>query len=648
MSDARKGNNERARRRGARSRGSLLTDVDLHLFHEGTHYRLYEKLGSHLRQAGKEAGVNFAVWAPNAASVHVIGSFNGWDPAAHPMQPRGESGVWEAFIPGVERGAHYKYHIVSRHRGYTVDKADPFAFRQETPPKTASLVWDLDYQWGDEAWMAGRAEHNGLDRPMATYEVHLGSWRRHEGASLPYRDLAPLLADHVEEMGFTHVELLPVMEHPFFGSWGYQCTGYFAPSSRQGSPQDLMYLIDVLHQRGIGVLLDWVPSHFPTDEHGLAFFDGTHLFEHADPRQGYHPDWKSYIFNYTRAEVPAFLISSAFLWLDRFHADGIRVDAVASMLYLDYSRDDGGWVPNRYGGKENLEAIDFLRKLNEAIYAEFPGVQMIAEESTSWPAVSRPTWTGGLGFGLKWDMGWMHDTLEYMVQDPIHRRHHHNKLTFRMLYAFHENFCLPLSHDEVVHGKGSLIRKMWGDRWQRFANLRLLYAYMYAQPAKKLLFMGAELGQESEWNHDAELDWSALEDPMNAGLKKWLSDLNRAYRDLPALHQLDCEPGGFEWIDANDADQSILSFLRRDRVGEPLLILCNFTPRVREGYRTGVPRAGEWQEILNSDAGSYAGSGQGNPGTVETENISSHGHDHSLVLTLPPLGALFLRPVGKG
>jgi len=624
-----------------------LSDQDIYLFNEGTHAALFERLGAHPMVEDGVKGTYFAVWAPSAEQVFVMGDFNGWDRASHPLRPRASSGIWEGFIPGIKRGDVYKYHIASRHNGYRVDKADPFGFRHEVPPRTASVVWDLDYTWGDAAWMAGRRERNGLDRPMAIYEVHIGSWRRvpeEGGRPLTYREMAPLLAEHVERMGFTHVEFLPIMEHPFYGSWGYQTTGFFAPTSRYGTPQDFMYLIDYLHQHEIGVILDWVPSHFPTDEHGLSYFDGTHLFEHADPRQGFHPDWGSSIFNYDRNEIPSFLMSSAFLWLERYHVDGLRVDAVASMLYLDYSRQPGEWIPNEFGGRENLGAIRFLRRLNEAVYRRFPDVQMTAEESTSWPMVSRPTYLGGLGFGLKWDMGWMHDTLYYMGRDPIYRRHHHNNLTFRMLYAFHENFILPLSHDEVVHGKSSLLGRMPGDDWQKFANLRLLYGYMYGQAAKKLLFMGGEFGQWDEWHHDQSLDWHLLQWEPHAGVTRWLADLNHLYRREPALYEHDFSPAGFEWIDCNDADQSVLSFMRRGRHGsEVILIVLNLTPVPRFGYRVGVPGGGTWSELLNSDAREYWGSGLGNGGRVEAEPIWMHGRPWSLNVTLPPLSALFFK-----
>jgi len=625
---------------------SLLTDQDLHLFNEGTHLALADKLGAHPGAVGGAEGTFFAVWAPNATAVSVIGDFNGWRPSVDTLRPRATSGLWEGFVAGVRRGASYKYHVVSRN-GYRVDKADPFAFHDEVPPKTASVVWSLDYEWGDGAWMAAQKERNTLTAPLAIYELHLGSWRRAPddgNRSLGYREIAPLLADYVASAGFTHVELLPLMEHPFFGSWGYQTTGYFAPTSRYGTPQDLMFLIDHLHQRGIGVILDWVPSHFPTDEHGLGFFDGTHLYEHGDPRQGFHPDWKSFIFNYGRSEVRSFLLSSALFWLERYHADGLRVDAVASMLYLDYSRRPGEWIPNAHGGRENLEAVDFLRRLNASVYERCPGVQTFAEESTSWPMVSRPTYLGGLGFGMKWDMGWMHDTLAYMAHDPVHRKFHHGELTFRMIYAFNENFVLPLSHDEVVYGKGSLLQKMPGDDWQKRANLRLLLGYMYTQPGKKLLFMGGEFGQWNEWNHDGSLDWHLLEDPRHATLLRWVRDLNTAYRGVPALHALDTSPDGFAWIDCNDAEQSALVYLRRTGAGgDVVIVACNFTPIPRRNYRIGVPAAGRWAEILNSDATLYGGSGQGNLGGAVAAPVTWHGRPQSINVTLPPLGLVAFR-----
>jgi 1,4-alpha-glucan branching enzyme len=602
-------------------------------------------LGAHLVTDGGENGVYFAVWAPNAERVSVIGDFNDWQKGSHELAPRGQSGIWEGFFPGVGKGALYKYHIQSRFLGYRADKADPFSIFNETPPKTASIVWNLDYPWGDREWMATRQQRNRVDKPMAIYEMHLGSWKRvaeENHRSLSYRELAPQLAEHLERLGYTHVEFLPVMDHPFFGSWGYQITGYFAPSGNYGTPQDLMYLIDYLHQRGIGVILDWVPSHFPSDEHGLGFFDGTHLYEHADPRQGYHPEWNSFIFNYGRKEVQSFLISNALYWLQHYHADGLRVDAVASMLYLDYARKNGEWIPNKYGGRENIDAIEFLRRFNAEIYQHFPDVQSIAEESTDWPMVSRPTYVGGLGFGLKWDMGWMHDTLQYMRKDPIHRRYHHDKLTFRMLYAFHENFILPLSHDEVVYGKGSLLEKMSGDDWQKFANLRALYGYMYAQPAKKLLFMGGEFAQRREWVHDASLDWDLLVYPSHAGIQRWLGDLNRFYRAEPALHECDCEPAGFEWIDCGDADGSIVSLIRKGKTNSTLVLAaCNFTPVPRENYCIGAPHGGWWREVLNSDAVEYGGSGVGNHGGVDAAPAPLHGRPFSLTLTLPPLAVVF-------
>ncbi|HWY56372.1 MAG TPA: 1,4-alpha-glucan branching protein GlgB [Terriglobales bacterium] len=625
----------------------LLTEQDLYLFNQGRHYRAYEKLGSHLTSVDGQSGANFSVWAPNARSVSVIGSFNGWNKDSHPLRARESSGIWEGFIPGINKGTLYKFHIVSRHHGHMVDKADPFGFWHEKPPRTASVVWDLDYQWSDQDWMQKREGRNSLHAPISIYEVHLGSWMRvpeEHNRPLTYRETAPRLADYVQRMKFTHVEFLPVMEHPFYGSWGYQTTGYFAPTSRYGTPQDFMYLVDYLHQRGIGVILDWVPSHFPADEHGLAYFDGTHLFEHSDSRQGFHPDWKTLIFNYGRDEVRSFLLSSAMFWLDRYHVDGLRVDAVASMLYLDYSRKEGEWLPNKYGGRENLEAIEFLRQFNIEAYKEYPGIQTFAEESTSWPMVSRPIYLGGLGFGLKWDMGWMHDTLQYFSLDPIHRKFHHNQLTFRMLYGFTENFVLPLSHDEVVHGKGSLIGKMPGDEWRKFANLRVLFGYMFAQPGKKLLFMGDEFGQVREWAHDTSLEWDVLQYPVHHGMQRWVEELNRVYGNEPALHELDSDPRGFEWIDCNDNTASTLSLLRKGTSSkENIVVVCNFTPVPRIGYRLGVPGGGFWRELLNSDATEYGGSGMGNAGGVMAEEQPVHGRPYSLILTLPPLAVLILK-----
>lgn len=624
---------------------SLLSDDDLFLFNEGSHYRLYEKLGAHLMTVDGVPGAYFAVWAPNAKQVSVVGDFNSWDTSRHPLCPRGQSGIWEGFISGVVSGALYKYHIVSRVSSYIVQKADPFAFYAETPPRTASVAWDLDYTWADQAWMEKRRTRNALDAPMSIYEVHLGSWRRvpEEGNRfLTYRELAPKLAEYIKDTGFTHVEFLPVMEHPFYGSWGYQTGGYFAPTSRYGTPQDFMYLVDYLHQQDIGVILDWVPSHFPNDQHGLGYFDGTHLYEHEDPRQGVHPEWNSFIFNYGRHEVRSFLISSALFWLNKYHADGLRIDAVASMLYLDYGRKEGEWIPNKYGGHDNLEAIAFLRRFNEEVYKEKPDIQTIAEESTAWPMVSRPTWLGGLGFGMKWDMGWMHDMLEYMSKDPIYRKYHHSNLTFRLLYAFFENFVLPLSHDEVVHGKGSLLAKMPGDNWQKFANLRLLFGYMYGQPGKKLLFMGGEFGQGREWDHDESLDWHLLNYAAHSGVKRWVGDLNLFYRSQPALYQLDFDHAGFEWIDCNDTDNSVISFIRKGRSPNNIVaVVCNFTPVPRFNYRLGVPRPGFWKEVLNSDAKEYGGSGYGNLGGVEATPMPWHGRNYSLTLTLPPLATMF-------
>ncbi len=626
---------------------TLLTDQDLFLFNEGSHLRLYERLGAHVVELDAVAGTNLAVWAPDAEAVSVIGDFNAWSRDANYLHPRGTSGIWEGFIPGMAKGAIYKYAIRSRHSGYRVDKADPFAFFCEEPPKTASVVWNLAYQWNDSAWIANRARVNAFDAPMATYEVHLGSWMRvpeENNRWLTYRELAVKLSEYVHHMGFTHVEFLPVMEHPFFGSWGYQTTGYFAPSSRFGTPEDFMYLVDMLHQNGIGVILDWVPSHFPSDEHGLAYFDGTHLYEHSDPRQGYHPDWGSYIFNYGRNEVRSFLLSNALFWLDVYHADALRVDAVASMLYLDYSRREGEWIPNLFGGRENLEAISFLRRFNEEVYGYHQGVQTIAEESTAWPAVSRPTYLGGLGFGLKWDMGWMHDTLLYMSKEPVHRKYHQDNLTFRMLYAFHENFVLPLSHDEVVHGKGSLLGRMTGDDWQKFGNLRVLYGYMFGHCAKKLLFMGGEIGQWSEWQHDHSLEWHLLEYEPHRKLQTWVRDLLHLYRSEPALYEIDFDPAGFQWVDCCDTESSVISFLRKGKAPrDVVLVVCNFTPVPRQNYQLGVPFGGYWRELLNSDAERYGGSGHGNLGGVHSAPIYSHGFDNTLNLTLPPLGCLYFK-----
>ncbi|MGD0355521.1 MAG: 1,4-alpha-glucan branching protein GlgB [Dehalococcoidia bacterium] len=629
---------------------SLLSDDDLYLFNEGSHIRLYERLGAHPLSIGAKTGTYFAVWAPNARRVSVAGDFNGWDKQGFELRPRQGSGIWEGFIPGVGSGMLYKYHIDSNVGRHQVDKADPFAFQSEQPPKTASVIWDLSYDWGDSNWMNERKNRNSLTGPISIYEVHLGSWMRvpeDNNRWLTYREMAHRLADYVNNMGFTHMELMPIMEHPFYGSWGYQVTGYFAPTSRYGTPQDFMYLIDYLHQHNIGVILDWVPSHFPADEHGLGFFDGTHLYEHEDARKGFHPDWKSYIFNYGRHEVRSFLLSSAIFWLDKYHIDGIRVDGVASMLYLDYSRKKGEWLPNEFGGRENLEAISLLRRFNEEVYQNYPDVQTVAEESTDWPMVSRPTYLGGLGFGMKWDMGWMHDMLDYMSKNPIHRKFHHDRLTFRMLYAFTENFVLSLSHDEVVHGKSSLTGKMPGDPWQKFANLRLLFSYMFTQPGKKLLFMGDEIGQWNEWDHETSLDWHLLQYRPHSGLQKLVQDLARLYRNEPALFELDFEPGGFEWIDCNDSLHSVVSYLRKGRsTGDVMLIVCNFTPAPHIGYCIGVPCGGYWQEVLNSDAHDYGGSGYGNLGGLEADDIAFHGRPNSLNLTLPPLGAVIFKSAG--
>jgi 1,4-alpha-glucan branching enzyme len=620
---------------------SRLSELDLHLFNEGTHRRLWDKLGAH----AAPGGVQFAVWAPSAKKVHVTGDFDGWSKTKHALKPRGSSGIWEGFVPGAAKGALYKYLVTPQH-GPKLEKADPFGFRQEEPPRTASVVWDLDYEWKDAEWMRTRAARAALGAPQSIYELHLGSWMRvpEEGnRSLSYRELAPRLIEHVKKLGFTHVELLPVMEHPFYGSWGYQTTGYFAPSSRYGTPQDFMFLVDELHRAGVGVILDWVPSHFPNDAHGLAEFDGTHLYEHADPRQGFHPDWKSAIFNYGRDEVRAFLISNALFWLDAYHADGLRVDAVASMLYLDYSRKEGEWIPNRHGGRENLEAIDFLKKLNTAVYAAHPDAQTIAEESTAWPGVSKPVYAGGLGFGLKWDMGWMHDSLKYFRHDPVHRKFHQNEITFRAIYQFHENFVMPLSHDEVVHGKGALLEQMPGDDWRKFAGLRQLYAWQWALPGKKLLFMGGELAQRREWAHEGSLDWHVLQWDSHKGVMRWVERLNRVYRSEPALHELDCDPAGFEWIDAADADNSVLSFLRKGLdPAQSVACVFNFTPVPRPAYRVGLPAGGWWEELADSDAAEFGGSGV-TLGGVQASKTPWHGRPFSAELTLPPMGALLLK-----
>ena len=624
----------------------MLTEQDIYLFREGTHSKLHRSLGCHLLPESEGGGASFAVWAPNAREISVIGDWNGWKRGVHLMKPRWDSsGIWELHVPGVQRGQAYKYAIRTAH-GHVEDRADPFAFHNEVPPATASRAWSLEYGWGDRQWMQERRNHNAMTAPMSVYEVHLGSWRRSSSDRLPtYREIAVALAEYVSWLGFTHVELMPITEHPFYGSWGYQTTGYFAPSARYGSPQDFMYLVDTLHQHGIGVILDWVPSHFPSDAHGLANFDGTHLYEHADPRRGFHPEWKSYIFNYGRHEVRAFLISSALFWLENYHIDGIRVDAVASMLYLDYGRKHGEWIPNVHGGKEDLEAIEFLKQLNIAVGRDFPDTRTIAEESTSWPQVSRPVFSGGLGFSMKWNMGWMHDTLDYMAHDPIHRRYHQGELTFSLWYAFSENFVLPLSHDEVVHGKRSLLSKMPGDRWQQLANLRALYAYMWAHPGKKLLFMGGELAQEREWRHDESLDWHLLEQPGHSGVQALVRDLNRLYREEPALYEVDFEPAGFMWLEPNDADANVLAFARLPaRKGRPVVCVCNLSPVPREGYRLGLPRPGRWRELLNTDSTFYGGSDVGNLGGIEASGPAWHDQPQSAELRVPPLAVVWLVP----
>ena len=643
-----------------------LTDLDVYLFREGRHHRLYDRLGAHPIQVDGRAGTWFAVWAPNARHVSVIGDFNGWNAEVDPLTPRGDSsGIWEGFVAGAAIGQCYKYRITTPHHDAVVEKADPFAFADECPPATASRICALDgHVWGDGQWMAERQRRNALDAPISVYEMHLGSWMRPDDdprGFLGYREIASRLADYLVNLGFTHVELMPVTEHPFYGSWGYQTLGYFAPTARYGTPEDFMAFVDHLHQRGIGVILDWVPSHFPGDEHGLARFDGTPLYEHADPREGFHPDWKSWIFNYGRYEVRSFLISSALFWLDRYHIDGLRVDAVASMLYRDYGRRPGEWIPNVFGGHENFEAVSLLRELNESAYRDHPDIQMIAEESTAWPGVSRPVYNGGLGFGMKWNMGWMHDTLAWFREDPVNRRYHQDKLTFGLVYAFTENFMLSLSHDEVVYGKGSLFEKMPGDDWQKFANLRLLFGLQWAHPGKKLVFMGGEFGQRAEWNHESSLDWGSLADARHRGVQRWIEDLNRTYREQAALHRIDFDAAGFEWIDASDSDQSVLAFLRKAgprKVGphgdhgdspaaaaieEIILVVVNGTPVPRHNYSVGVPRAGHWTEILNSDAPLYGGSGQGNFGGVNSVPIPVHGRMHSLTLTLPPLSVVMFR-----
>ncbi len=626
---------------------SRFTDFDIHLFKTGKHFKLYEKMGAHHVEVDGEEGTYFAVWAPNAKSVHVIGNFNHWNGEGHKLNPRwDESGIWEGFFPGVNKGEVYKYAIHSN-TGEHLEKADPFATFAEVPPSTASIIWEDHYQWKDKKWMDKRKEMAQKPKPYSVYELHFGSWRRKhdEGnRSLTYVEMATELVDYIKDLGYTHVEFLPIMEHPFFGSWGYQLTGYYAPTSRFGNPGDFKYLVDSLHQAGIGVILDWVPSHFPGDAHGLFKFDGTHLYEHADPRKGFHPDWKSYIFNYGRNEVRSFLISNAIYWLDQYHIDGLRVDAVASMLYLDYSRKEGEWIPNEYGGRENIESIVFLKEFNETAYGQFPDIVTIAEESTAWPGVSRPTYLGGLGFGQKWMMGWMHDTLQYFKNDPIHRRYHQNEITFSIMYAFTENFMLPLSHDEVVHGKGSLMGRMPGDEWRRFANLRLLYGYMYTHPGTKLLFMGGEFGQTSEWNHDRSLDWHLLDHSFHQGVHRLTKDLNNLYKTERALYHYSFDERGFKWVDYSDHQNSVIIYQRKSDIKEDdLIVICNFTPEVRSHYRIGVPYRGEWKEIFNSDNLAYSGSGVLNQGMIFTSPVKYHGWDYSVSITLPPLGIIVLK-----
>ena len=627
---------------------SLLTDQDIYLFKAGNHFRLYDKMGAHPLAVEGEEGTLFSVWAPNAKRVSVIGDFNGWTGGKHSLAPRWDgSGIWEGFIPGLGKGACYKYDITSNLNGQRAEKGDPFAFFSETPPLSASVVWDLEYAWTDQEWMAGRKARNSLGGPISIYEMHLGSWRRvpeENNRFLTYREMAEPLASYVKDMGFTHVEFLPVMEHPFYGSWGYQTVGYFAPTSRYGTPQDFMFLVDDLHRNGIGVILDWVPSHFASDGHGLVNFDGSHLYEHMDPQKGFHPDWKSYIFNYGRNEVRGFLINSASFWLDRYHADGLRIDAVASMLYLDYSRKDGEWTPNVHGGRENLEALAFIKQLNQVVYGAFPDVQTYAEESTAWPMVTRPVYVGGLGFGLKWKMGWMHDILEYMRKDPIHRKFYQEFLTFSMWYAYSENYGLPLSHDEVVHGKGSLVGKMPGSETEKYANLRALFGFMYTHPGKKLLFMGGEIAQWREWVHDESLEWNALEYQSHRDVQRWVRDLNDLYKKEPALHELDFDPAGFEWVDFSDVDYSIVSYLRKgSSAKDVVLVVCNFTPVPHANYLVGVPEGGLWRELLNGDAREYGGSGLGNLGAVRADARPMHGRSFSLNLNLPPLAVLIFK-----
>ncbi|MDN3600497.1 1,4-alpha-glucan branching protein GlgB [Mucilaginibacter myungsuensis] len=626
---------------------SRFTDYDIALFKSGKHYKLYEKLGSHVVEFKGQQGTYFAVWAPNAQCVSVIGNFNGWSKQSTPLSPRWDgSGIWEAFVPGIGNGEVYKYYIKAS-TGEDLEKGDPFALLWEIPPSTASIVTDTYYEWKDQDWMKKRIEHNALDKPYSVYEVHLGSWARNIESPdefYTYKQIAEKIVPYVKEMGFTHIELMPIMEHPYYPSWGYQIIGFFAASSRYGHPQELMYLIEEFHKAGIGVILDWVPSHFPGDAHALYKFDGTHLYEHADVRKGFHPDWKSYIFNYGRNEVKAFLISNALFWLDRYHADGLRVDAVASMLYLDYSRNHGEWEQNQFGGNENLEAIEFLKEFNAAVYSHFPDVQTIAEESTSFTGVSRPVYAGGLGFGMKWMMGWMHDTINFFGQNPIHRKYHHNEITFSLIYAFTENFMLPFSHDEVVYGKGSMINKMPGDEWQRFANLRLMYGYMFSHPGTKLLFMGAEFAQGAEWDFQHSLHWHLLQYPNHVGIQQTVKDLNALYKAEPALYERGFEHDGFEWLDGGNANDSVLAYIRKGKKSaDDIVVILNMTPIVRESQRTGVTSSGKWKQIFNSDETKYWGSGVNNAETVDAEKEHWHGKDDSIVVTLPPLSVLMFK-----
>lgn len=622
---------------------SLLTEFEVGLFRSGKYYRAYEKLGSHIIKVNGQWGTYFAVWAPTAKSVSVIGNFNNWQRKRHPLVGRLDGcGIWEGFIPNVSKGELYKY-AIEAYDGRKLEKGDPYALFWEIPPNTSSIIWETHHDWKDQDWMANRKDKMGLDSPFSVYEVHLGSWKKKHGGSvsLGYKELADELVTYVEEMGYTHVELMPVMEHPYYPSWGYQVTGYYAPSSRYGKPEEFMYLVDAFHQANIGVILDWVPSHFPTDAHGLADFDGTHLFDHADPRLGFHPDWKSCIFNYGRSEVRSFLISNALFWLDKYHIDGLRMDAVASMLYLDYSRDDGQWIPNKFGGNENLESVAFLKEFNTAVYKEYPDVVTIAEESTAWPSVSRPIYDNGLGFGQKWMMGWMHDTLQYFQTDPIGRSHNQDTITFSLTYAFSENFMLPFSHDEVVHGKGSLLNKMPGNEWEKFANLRLMFGWMFTHPGTQLMFMGSEFGQYTEWNHNKGLDWEVLEYDTHKQMQTWVKDLNHFYTSTPALYEKQFLEEGYEWIDGSDIKNSVLVYIRKGKnETKPLVVVCHLTPVLMENYRIGLPSAGTWKEVLNSDDKKYGGKGHQNAGKLQTEEVETSGRENSVEITLAPLAVI--------